>query len=254
MFDPRHYGLPFLEDVADFNGTMSRKNYWWNTFREQTRKYLKECHPALYFRKVCRHDLCIVCAHQFSNLYNDATYSYFIHQCQDQAPLGTFKMANLPGVGRAEPPDGSISAASEDHSRAYAASGARAAALTARLASNRPQDQFKFVAPNPERHEFDIEVDNFFTEEPMAWFRDESVGKGKTKQVINDPLEWWRQPEIRHKYPLLLKAMRKFSAIPASEAPCERVFNIVSNIVNKRRTRLLQHRVSQLLFLNSNSK
>ncbi len=52
--------------------------------------------------------------------------------------------------------------------------------------------------------------------------------------------------------PLLTLAVRKFMCIPASEAPCERIFSILGNCVSKRRGRLTPHHVALLMFLHSN--
>ncbi len=63
----------------------------------------------------------------------------------------------------------------------------------------------------------------------------------------HDPLNWWKLKELE--YPRLVVLARRYLAIPASSASSERVFSTASDIVTKKRNRLLASRVHELVFL-----
>lgn len=68
--------------------------------------------------------------------------------------------------------------------------------------------------------------------------------------VDADPLSWWRQHKAM--FPILSRLARKFLAIPATSAPCERVWSTAGNVVTKRRARLTDEHVDCLVFLHEN--
>ncbi len=59
-------------------------------------------------------------------------------------------------------------------------------------------------------------------------------------------LQWW----MRHKalFPILFQLVRKYLAIPASSTPSEELWSDAGNIVTKKRTRLTDEHVCQLLY------
>ncbi|KAL2087596.1 hypothetical protein ACEWY4_016424 [Coilia grayii] len=63
-----------------------------------------------------------------------------------------------------------------------------------------------------------------------------------------NPLTYWNT----HKslYPNLFILAQRFSCIPASSVPCERVFSKAGEVVSKKRNRLSPKAVEQILFLN----
>jgi len=67
-----------------------------------------------------------------------------------------------------------------------------------------------------------------------------------------EPLEWWRQNDKR--YPNLAQLAKKYLGIPATSAPCERVFSTSGNVVTEKRSRLDPENVRNLVFLNYNLK
>jgi hypothetical protein len=64
------------------------------------------------------------------------------------------------------------------------------------------------------------------------------------------PLEWWKQRATI--YPVLSQMARVHLAVPASSAPSERVFSAASLVLDERRRRLDEHRVSRLVFMKRN--
>lgn len=69
-------------------------------------------------------------------------------------------------------------------------------------------------------------------------------------QRTENPLEFWR----RHKVllPELYQLHLKYSGIPATSVPSERVFSKSGQIINDRRNRLLGKNLNMIIFLNSN--
>ncbi|CAB3240133.1 unnamed protein product [Arctia plantaginis] len=67
-----------------------------------------------------------------------------------------------------------------------------------------------------------------------------------------DPLKWWH--ERRLVYPLLYQFMLKRLNLIATSVPCERIFSKAGYTLNERRTRLTTKKLSQLLFINSNTE
>lgn len=63
------------------------------------------------------------------------------------------------------------------------------------------------------------------------------------------PLEWWSAHWRAHDKLALLAC--KYLATPATTVPCERLFSVARNIVNKKRSALLSVSVNKLVCLNS---
>ncbi|XP_065645229.1 E3 SUMO-protein ligase ZBED1-like [Hydra vulgaris] len=68
-----------------------------------------------------------------------------------------------------------------------------------------------------------------------------------TKQPV---LEFWR--DNKDKFPLLSEAARKLLCIPASSAPCERIFSAGGNIVSAKKTKLQPENVEKLIYIQQN--
>ena len=67
-----------------------------------------------------------------------------------------------------------------------------------------------------------------------------------------NPLDWWIKYDKL--FPLIASLARKVLAVPASEAPSERVFSKLSLLVQSSRSRLSKDVVSDSVFLSMNSK
>ena len=67
-----------------------------------------------------------------------------------------------------------------------------------------------------------------------------------------DPLEWWKFRQSS--YPLLTKTFRHYFNIPATSVPSERAFSLCSNVITKKRTRLLPENVNIITLLHDNFK
>ena len=67
-----------------------------------------------------------------------------------------------------------------------------------------------------------------------------------------NPLEWWASRSST--LPKLASVARKYLAIPATSVPCERLFSVSGNIMNKRRTRLSSTTFGKIVFCNANEK
>lgn len=65
-----------------------------------------------------------------------------------------------------------------------------------------------------------------------------------------DPLAWWEDKKTV--YPKLFQIVQKRLCVPASSAPCERVFSKTGQLLTERRNRLKSKNVSQIIFLNYN--
>lgn len=66
----------------------------------------------------------------------------------------------------------------------------------------------------------------------------------------DDPLLWWRN----HKelFPVLARLARKYLAIPATSAPVERVWSTAGNVLTKKRARLSDEMLNNVVFLHEN--
>lgn len=64
------------------------------------------------------------------------------------------------------------------------------------------------------------------------------------------PLEYWMHRQ--NLYPLLSEYARTYLCIPATSAPCERLFSKAGELVSKRRGALAEDSVEDLLFLHFN--
>ena len=64
------------------------------------------------------------------------------------------------------------------------------------------------------------------------------------------PLEWWKQNTSR--LHLLAQLARKFLCPPPSSVPSERVFSVIGNIYDDKRSRLTGEHAEQLCFLHDN--
>ena len=67
-----------------------------------------------------------------------------------------------------------------------------------------------------------------------------------------DPLEWWASHSGT--LPKLSSLARKYLAIPATSVPCERLFSMSGNIMNKKRTRLSSSTFGKIVFCHANEK
>ncbi|XP_058466117.1 zinc finger BED domain-containing protein 4-like [Malaya genurostris] len=67
-----------------------------------------------------------------------------------------------------------------------------------------------------------------------------------------EPLEWWESRKAV--YPRLYDLMKRRLCIPATSVPCERIFSKAGQISTEKRSRLSPAHISQILFLNHNSK
>ena len=67
------------------------------------------------------------------------------------------------------------------------------------------------------------------------------------KEVHNNPLNWWKLKES--KYPILSSIARRILCVPASSAPCERLFSYAGLTISNDRNRLLPENAEQFIFL-----
>lgn len=79
------------------------------------------------------------------------------------------------------------------------------------------------------------------TQATMKPYRDLVLIKG-------DPADWWRQHESI--YPAYAKLAKKYLAIPASSAPCERLFSVAGNVLTKRRASLSPDSTRSIVFVH----
>lgn len=66
--------------------------------------------------------------------------------------------------------------------------------------------------------------------------------------LIANPLHWWRDNEVR--FPNLAKLAKIVLAIPATSAPCERLFSVAGLTISRDRARLLPEMAEDLIFLH----
>jgi hypothetical protein len=64
----------------------------------------------------------------------------------------------------------------------------------------------------------------------------------------SNPLDWWRSNSVN--YPAVAKAARMILAIPATSAPCERLFSHAGLTISNDRARLTPDVASDLIFLH----
>ena len=69
----------------------------------------------------------------------------------------------------------------------------------------------------------------------------------------SDPLEYWRQVDIRTAFPNLYLLAKEYLHIPMSSAPSERVFSAMERTVTDLRNRLQPETASKLVTLKSNN-
>jgi hypothetical protein len=62
-----------------------------------------------------------------------------------------------------------------------------------------------------------------------------------------DPLFWWKSN--LHQFPTLGELAKRYLAIPASQASCERLFSISKNDITETRTSMSHDLVESLLFI-----
>lgn len=100
--------------------------------------------------------------------------------------------------------------------------------------------------------EVDAQLDRFRadSDDLALYFDIPDPSTGKTVRRYSDPLLWWKANEKT--YPLIAAAARRLLAVPASEAPSERVFSRLSNLVPPERNRLSTQRVIDSLLLHCN--
>jgi zinc finger BED domain-containing protein 1 (E3 SUMO-protein ligase ZBED1) len=63
------------------------------------------------------------------------------------------------------------------------------------------------------------------------------------------PLQWWKNHAGAHK--VLATVARKYLASPATTVPCERLFSLSGNILNKKRASLSTDNVNKLVCLSN---
>ena len=64
-----------------------------------------------------------------------------------------------------------------------------------------------------------------------------------------EPLSWWHTHSTE--YPILSKMARDYLSVQASSVPCEQLFSLAGNIVNKKRNRLSKSTTRACLCLRS---
>jgi hypothetical protein len=65
-------------------------------------------------------------------------------------------------------------------------------------------------------------------------------------------LDWWNSKSVA--FPYLAKLAKIYLCIPATSVPSERLFSTAGNVITDKRNRLHPNTISNLLFLNQNSK
>ncbi len=70
------------------------------------------------------------------------------------------------------------------------------------------------------------------------------------EDVQADPCDWFR---VHHaEWPIISLMAEKFLAVPASSAPCERLFSDAGNLFTTKRARITDEHAEQQLFLHEN--
>jgi hypothetical protein len=92
----------------------------------------------------------------------------------------------------------------------------------------------------------EVEIDELFASRAIPHFKEEGQ--------LNCPLTWWREMVKKDQWPILQRAARKFLGMTATEAPCERAFNILKNVVTPKRGRLSDANVAMEMFVFVNQK
>ena len=98
-------------------------------------------------------------------------------------------------------------------------------------------------------NKYDDDDDEFFLSQNIIEIN-EVTEYFKESTISNkdfNPLDYWKQNTYR--FPILSILARRYLAIPATSASIERVFSIGSDIITKRRNRLLSNTVKQLILL-----
>jgi len=67
------------------------------------------------------------------------------------------------------------------------------------------------------------------------------------KEVHNNPLDWWKLNA--GKYPILSSIARRILCVPATSAPCERLFSYAGLTISNDRNRLLPENAEEFIFL-----
>jgi uncharacterized protein YcaQ len=78
------------------------------------------------------------------------------------------------------------------------------------------------------------------------------VDERNFKEQAHQVLIWWDGK--RHKYPILHKVATRVLAIPATEAPSERLFSLASRVITKTRNRLKPDIVAAIIMIQENSE
>jgi len=71
-------------------------------------------------------------------------------------------------------------------------------------------------------------------------------------QLEENPLLWWNEKKVV--LPNLAVQARVYLAIPATSVPSERLFSSAGNVFTKKRNRLNQNNLHNILFLRENYK
>ncbi|XP_034085994.1 zinc finger BED domain-containing protein 4-like isoform X2 [Gymnodraco acuticeps] len=79
-----------------------------------------------------------------------------------------------------------------------------------------------------------------------------ALGRYRAEPTISEtdcPLQWWSTHEGAH--PQLSALARKYLGSPATSVPCERLFSLAGNIVQKKRAALSSENVNRLVCLSN---
>ena len=71
------------------------------------------------------------------------------------------------------------------------------------------------------------------------------------KLEVQNPLSWWRDNETR--FPCLARIARELLAIPATTAPCERLFSVAGLTIANDRASLTPELAGDLIFLHDST-
>ena len=69
------------------------------------------------------------------------------------------------------------------------------------------------------------------------------------KEVPTNPLDWWKRKESQ--YPILSSLARRILCVPATSAPCERLFSYAGLTISNDRNRLLPENAEEFIVLRT---
>lgn len=70
------------------------------------------------------------------------------------------------------------------------------------------------------------------------------------ENLKTDVLQWCKAHEAQ--FPVTARLWRKWLAIPASSAPCERLFSLAGNVYTKKRASLCDETAQMIIFVHEN--